>query len=61
MQKEQKMLLSLAFPKNLFLQNLEPTYSINREIQNNPIICKYISKCLPFANGMPILTRSSII
>lgn len=31
------MLLSLAFPKNVFLQSLELTYSINTEIQNNPL------------------------
>lgn len=51
------MLLSSAFPENLLLHTLKPTYSINTEIRNNPIICKYISKCPPFANGMPILKK----
>lgn len=61
MQKK-NMLLSLAFPKNLCLQNLEPIYSINREIQNNPIILNTcMSECLPSANRIPMLTRSSTI
>lgn len=49
------MLLSSAFPEKLLLYTLKPTYSVNTEIRNNPIVCKYISKCPSFANGMPIL------
>lgn len=55
------MLLSSAFPENLLLYTLKPNYSVNTEIhteiRNNPIICKYISQCPSFANGMPILMK----
>lgn len=54
---KKNMLLSSAFPENLLLHTLKPAYSVHTEIRNNPIICKYISQCPSFANGMPILLK----